>query len=771
MLRVIGIDFGTSTTYMNVKRYNGSEPDGDRFSYMPVMFNFGESSGYVASIARENADGTFDFGEKASEKLDGSTVYTEIKMKLESPDENERAAARRITGAFFKFLYEQYSQQLANLGGVDDQEETVVSYPVKWQQETVQFMLDAAKAAGFQNVRGMDEAEAAVDTVLCQNSGGKGMIYADKPGYLMLIDMGAGTTDLVVCKYRANEAGGVSIQLVNSWPHSAEEPTFGGREVDAALETYVEAYLEKALNSVFAAKAHEIATFPGAAKRWKEMTVSTQLAANQPVNTCGYLDTYRSLGILTGDFRAFDRKEFETFAKNGLQDYVSLIEGCLNKTVELDKEFSVLDMVLLTGGHSAWYFARDILTGAMPGWLEHSALAMVRENPYRVFSLPNPQTTVSLGLVYSKLPVKLEKMKPPVEEPKVEQQKEEQQQKAEQQKTKEQQQKKPITPPPGGHYKWDGRMLPALKRYIRDNTHLRVMNNVSSCVLEQLLKDQVNVPLGEALLWSRFVKYNIPNPSADSPVEDNLVMTEKGLYTHFVKRNDPGTPSFGSWENFMNNWEDDTPEEIAEAESLTFDENDTLSDDNETIFYRLDLRDLRDFLREQALALAAGKMPKEPPQPALPAWKRRGWKESLQPFIEEMIEKYPGFKEANRVSDTGLVRRMRENFGIPDDEEVYFVRPIAFTEMGRLTGKEGLVLTSRGLYDRSKFFTYTMKKLYWTMFMQENLQVQYDAKGDPEKVSLCDGTGLTYHYGLSNALLRLQDLMRDKMAALEDGRL
>ena len=26
MQRVIGIDFGTSTTYMNVKRYNGDKP-------------------------------------------------------------------------------------------------------------------------------------------------------------------------------------------------------------------------------------------------------------------------------------------------------------------------------------------------------------------------------------------------------------------------------------------------------------------------------------------------------------------------------------------------------------------------------------------------------------------------------------------------------------------------------------------------------------------------------------------------------------------------
>ena len=401
MQRVIGIDFGTSTTYMSVKRYNGSQPDGDKFSYIPVMFNYGESSGYVASIVRENADGSFDFGEKAAEQLEGAKIYTEIKMRLESSDEQERAEAQRITRAFFKFLYEQYTQQASNLGGTDDWEETVVSYPVKWQKATAQFMLDAARDAGFQNVRGMDEAEAAVATVLCQNSGSKGLIYADKPGYLMLVDMGAGTTDLVVCRYQAKPNGEIAIELVTSWPYSADEPTFGGREIDKVLEQYVADYLTKSLlNQSLLPIARDFATKPGESKKWKERHVSVNLAA-----TCGYVSPLRSM--LSADFPAFDRAGFETLVESGLQDYVRLINGCLEKTAEVDENFSALDLVILTGGHSAWYFAKEILTGSMEGWLDHPALTVVRENPYRVVSLPNPQTTVSLGLVYSKLPFDL----------------------------------------------------------------------------------------------------------------------------------------------------------------------------------------------------------------------------------------------------------------------------------------------------------------------------------------------------------------------------
>ena len=479
MQRIIGIDFGTSTTYMNIKRYNGAQPDGDKFSYIPVMFNYGESSGYVATIVRENADGSFDFGEKASEPLEGSKIHTEIKMRLESSDEQERAEARRITREFFKFLHAQYAQQTANLGGAGDQEETVISYPVKWQKETAQFMLDAARDAGFQNVRGMDEAEAAVATVLCQNSGGTGLIYADKPGYLMLIDMGAGTTDLVVCRYQVGANGEIAIELVTSWPYSADEPTFGGREIDKVLEQYVEDHLTKSLRPDFAHQASVIATAPGAAKQWKERNVSVTLAADKQVNTCTYIGTYKTMGILTGDFPAFGRREFESFAESGLRDYARLISGCLEKTAEADENFSALDLVILTGGHSAWYFAKEILTGAMDGWLDHPMLAAVREDPCRVVSLPNPQTTVSLGLVYSKLPFKLEKKKEP----------------------KAAVEPAEVFPPVEDCYKWDPQLVPVIKHFIQEAPAFARQNELRNTALVVQMSKNFQLDSAEEIFY------------------------------------------------------------------------------------------------------------------------------------------------------------------------------------------------------------------------------------------------------------------------------
>ena len=652
MQRIIGIDFGTSTTYMNIKRYNGAQPDGDKFSYIPVMFNHGESSGYVATIVRENADGSFDFGEKASEQLEGAKIHTEIKMRLESSDEQERAEARRITREFFKFLHGQYAQQTANLGGADDAEETVISYPVKWKKETAQFMLDAAQDAGFQNVRGMDEAEAAVATVLCQHSGGTGLIYVDKPGYLMLIDMGAGTTDLVVCRYQASPNGEIAIELVTSWPHSADEPAFGGREIDAALERYVEGYLKKSLKPTFVSNAHDMATTPGAAKQWKERNVSAALAEDKTVNTCTYLSVYKTMGILTGDFPAFGRREFESFAESGLRDYARLIRGCLEKTAEADENFSALDLVILTGGHSAWYFAKEMLTGAMDGWLDHPALAAVRENFSRVVSLPNPQTTVSLGLVYSKLPFQLAKYEKP-------------------QKTA-----KPaeVSSPVEVCYKWDDQLLPVIKHFIEENGHFSVMNNVFSrhVYLPPQLRKALHLQDDEEVLFARIVRRCDENDNVERI--DGWVYSSKGIYT--ADLNIPES-NFCPWETFMH-FEDDP--DVDAARKLVFDPNDPLSDTNEEIFFHADLYDLRDLLREKALELTE---------------KAADITEDSEAFYTRAARSF----FAERTCDLRAVNFAISRLNIPSGEELFWAEGI----IKRAADPGTYAVTERGVYLQGAF--------------------------------------------------------------------
>ena len=50
IVRVIGIDFGTSSTYMSIKRYDMRDPTEDSFNYIPVSFEHGESKGSMISV-------------------------------------------------------------------------------------------------------------------------------------------------------------------------------------------------------------------------------------------------------------------------------------------------------------------------------------------------------------------------------------------------------------------------------------------------------------------------------------------------------------------------------------------------------------------------------------------------------------------------------------------------------------------------------------------------------------------------------------------------
>ncbi len=413
MLRIIGIDFGTSSTYMNIKRYSLDSSDTDSFNYIPVSFDHGESKGSLVTVIRENDDGSLDFGRTANEETEGSIVHRNFKMNLESPDRELREHAKMLTKRLFEYLYQNYQQQVSHLGNEDDEVQTIVSYPVKWQENTARFMVEVAVEAGFENVRGMDEATAAISTVVSRNFDkmtASGIFSADKPGYLMLVDMGAGTTDLALCKYyydikgsQVVSADAIKLEVVTNWPLSEDDPTFGGREIDAVLTEYIKQYLTEALPDELKQMAGAIASMDNNIKLWKENNVSFYLNKNKTVQSCGFIRAYLTPG--SKRFPEIDRSRFEELIAEQLEDYSYLLLGCLENACKADPDFrrSGLDMVILAGGHSSWYFAGDMISGKMKNSPDHPALAKIRENPERLIKLPNPQSTVALGLVYNRL--------------------------------------------------------------------------------------------------------------------------------------------------------------------------------------------------------------------------------------------------------------------------------------------------------------------------------------------------------------------------------
>lgn len=389
--RIIGIDFGTSTSVIRVKRYEDGTPVGDRLYVKEVKFG---NNGLVPTLIQHIRDGEPYYGYEAQKKHKNSVLFENFKVDLESMDAEKKSRAKALTEEFFTYLAGQYKDQSAGgfFGEAGDIEKTLVSYPVKWSDETRSFMLETARKAGFPNVEGMDEAQAAIGAVMVQSSDyleEKGYLHDGRPVNILMADMGAGTTDLVLCRYTPGT--NPKYEVLSTWPKEGST-LFGGREMEELLREYLKEKLP-------AEDAEAVMKRCGTEKfkSWKEEYVSPALKRGEAVTEFSDLDTITELLEIEMEGYALDRAELEKLAVNYLRGFPRLVNGCL-KDAEIHG--SEVDLVLLTGGHSQWYFVAELLSGRISqcGEIE---LDKIRKDPGRIIPVPLPQETVALGLVYS----------------------------------------------------------------------------------------------------------------------------------------------------------------------------------------------------------------------------------------------------------------------------------------------------------------------------------------------------------------------------------
>lgn len=404
--RLVGIDFGTSTSVVKCKRYEDGKPIGDAHHTESVTFGQGASEPRALTIVRVNEDGTVDCG--IDEFLEGATVYRDFKMSLESEIAEESERAKELTHEYMKYLYDRYSYQNGFLGECDE-EETIISFPAKWKDETRRFMAYAVSEAGFKNVSSIDEPSAALYAILAQEMSeirNSGFIEKDKDNLILVIDMGAGTTDLAVCKCNVSTedskvtATDIKNELMFSWPEDGVDITFGGREIDEKLKDFLIEYIVSCGLPKEAAE-NFIRNNTGV-KGWKEETLSPSLGKKESTNACTVAKQAQAFAPIKKPFPEITRESFEKLIGDKIEDYKTLVKGCLDKL----EENAEIDVVIFTGGHSAWYFAKELVDGTVQG-IDHPALRKVQAEKKRVFSLPHPQETVALGMVYSKLPFEI----------------------------------------------------------------------------------------------------------------------------------------------------------------------------------------------------------------------------------------------------------------------------------------------------------------------------------------------------------------------------
>lgn len=397
--RIIGIDFGTSTSVVKVKTYRDKEPLGSINAVEYVHFDNKDS---LPTLAYRTIEGEYLIGYEAENAAVKGTLFQNFKMDLISPDAELRDGAIKLTELFFKYMYEAYYSQKSHFPDCD-METTYVSYPAKWPQELRDRMINIASSAGFKNVKGLDEPTAAIHAVMVLESE-KLLLEGNASSDILMIDMGAGTTDLVLCRYTPFREK--QIEILNTWPKTDSRYLFGGREIDEVLCDYIKAYLidcglpnTKNFNEKYLDKC----------KTWKEANLSPIFRdANGVVKYCGFIDALLSMLEIEKDFPPLSRSKFEDMLVDYLSQFPKLVSECLR---DINYNPAQLDYVILTGGHSQWYFTSEILEGKLTRF-GNPELPKIANESKRIIRLSRPQETVALGLVYQRIAIKHESTPP-----------------------------------------------------------------------------------------------------------------------------------------------------------------------------------------------------------------------------------------------------------------------------------------------------------------------------------------------------------------------
>lgn len=405
---IVGIDFGTSTTVVKLKNYHAGMNPRD---CQPLTFN-GNST--VPTLIFEDENKQLFFGYEAeSQVLAGTpgTLYENFKMDLLG-DKTKREKAQKLILEFFKYIYSELNQNRQRLN-MFPTVKTYISYPAKWTSETRSFMKECAVKAGFgvsDNVLGESEPTAAIYSSLLFHSEelqNEKILIKNQPLNVMMIDMGAGTSDIAIFKFKIDSNNNPSIDEIITYPTVDNVYLCGGREIDTCLEKHLCDFVQQSTidNNIpdgINKAIHD------SVKPWKERNVSPNLEENKTIGSPGQLLTplniLRQCNVLRNvKFENIDRKKFELLTETHWKQLHSLISDSIMEAKNKLHNFNGaedIDLVIMTGGHSQWYGVKDFILGKDFASLSPINFAKIKKQPGRLVQEKHPQETVAHGLVY-----------------------------------------------------------------------------------------------------------------------------------------------------------------------------------------------------------------------------------------------------------------------------------------------------------------------------------------------------------------------------------
>lgn len=421
MRLIIGIDFGTSTTVVRYK-WEGSD------TISPIKDTDG-SSDIIPSVIFKPTTGLTLYGKVALARYNGGEegeLIPNFKMGLLSSDPNELSDSKNRIREFLSYVCSCFTSQTM---GIDTSDcDVYVSYPAKWPSSLASYMKEVVQEVGFPGrVHGLFEPVAAVQNALknhVEHLKSGGLIAATKPLNILMLDMGAGTSDIYIFKLNLENVDGKSVVSIvpdsgTSYPSIDDASLCGGREIDEMLHEYILGHLRRSLSSF---EDDEISDFfkVSDAKTWKDEHLSNTLKSDVisvlPSKVLGNLAPLKRF-IPKDQYEAaknfsINRAAFEDCTKSHWSALYNMIESAisLHKT-RTGVGAEDIDLILLTGGHSAWYTVPKLFNGdGISGQIgidhvingkEKKATHFIKiENePWRILSDPLPHESVSRGLV------------------------------------------------------------------------------------------------------------------------------------------------------------------------------------------------------------------------------------------------------------------------------------------------------------------------------------------------------------------------------------
>ena len=414
--RIIGIDFGTSTTVVRVHNVGA----GNRI--VPLAINGQRTIPTIAFQTQESSE--MYYGYDAQAKYDSNTegtLYKNFKMDLISDDEEKRGQAEGLIQGFLLYVYDQY-QSLLNAGTFDpaDEVKVYVSHPAKWNSYARTLMKQSVVDAGFckeEDIALKDEPTAAILAVIHEKSTElkqAGMLHERRKYKAMMVDMGAGTTDIVLCTYRV-ESGRLEIDDIFTFPSINTPGLCGGREIDDAIISEAERFVNGMQKKPSTSGEKVVNKLRRRVKKWKELTISGVLRDStvlpEPDEITEFRDMLTEYGVpvVNGNKRfSISRKYFETFTEKHWNQWANLLMGAFDEVeeaqyddLECPKKPEDVELLIITGGHSKWYIVPEYLLGKK-GYVNLPSInfAKIRQSPLRLVQSKDPQETVAVGLCH-----------------------------------------------------------------------------------------------------------------------------------------------------------------------------------------------------------------------------------------------------------------------------------------------------------------------------------------------------------------------------------